>query len=227
MKKVWLFTYPRSGNSMLSSMMLASLSNVSFESIYKNTIDEPRLLRELGELGVKPSAEPNWKIIKTHRWNHVPDSDKVIWLVRDGRDAMCSYWFYHLTMHKDTKFKNPIDYWKSLDGDPLNGVISQWHNHIRAVKDLVYKRDSLVLKYEDIVNNPSGEISKVGSFLSEKVDVNKLSSVTFDRLNSVNGQFFRKGKIGGFKELPEKAVEYLEREMSSVLKMTGYGQKQK
>lgn len=223
MKTVWLFTYPRSGNSMLSSMMLASMTGVSFESVYKNSIDQPRLLGELEKLGIKPDKEPRWNIMKTHRWNHVGIEDRVIWLVRDGRDAMCSYWFYYLMMNNGQDvYKSPVEYWKSLNGDPFNGVISQWHNHIAAVKDRVKERDSLVLKYEEVLINPEKEMKKVGSFLSENVDVNKLSNVTFDKLNSVNRGFFRKGQVGNYKNLPKDAVNYLEKEMKSVLKIMGY-----
>lgn len=217
--KVWLLSYPRSGNSMLSSMALASIPGCGFESVYKEDHDAPRFLGELDKLGIKPPPDPKVTLVKTHHW-HEPVPTKIIWLLRDGRDALASYW--HLR-EKNTQYRDPISFWTALSyGDPARGVGARWDYYVLYVDRLLAGRDRLEVRYEVLKAHPEREMERVADYIGLKFDPSGLDRVAFQKVHSVNPKFYRQGLIGGYKYLYRQAVDYLERELGPTLRSVGY-----
>jgi len=220
MKTVWLLSYPRSGNSMLASMALASIDDISFESVYEDKEDEPRFLAEMELLGVHRLPEPRWMLRKTHSMPDVQPQDRVIWLIRDGRDAMTSYWHYWRKINHSQLA--PVDFWKTLTGPARDGTRSMWHEHMRHVRDAIMPTDHIVVRYEELVNSPRLAMGSIAQFLHAHFDGNRLEKVSFDKLQSLTPWFYRKGKIGSYVELPELALEWLNSRLHGELKRFGY-----
>jgi hypothetical protein len=220
MKTVWLLSYPRSGNSMLASMMLASMPDVSFESAYDGEDDAPRFLRELDKLGVKPSPSPRWVIKKTHDIAHVNSEEKVIWLVRDGCDAMVSYWKHHERVNAIAI--DPIDFFRTRSGPANDGVCAMWDEFVRYAQLKLSITDHVTIRYEDLVIDPVDTLAKVAGFLDTSFDDTRLSLVSFDRLHAVNSGFYRKGTIGSSAEIGVMALKWLHQKMRPELSRLGY-----
>lgn len=206
---------------MLSSMMLATIQNISFESVYENNNDDaPRFLAELKKLGVEPSMSPEWIIKKTHDVNDINHSDPVIWLVREGRDAMVSYWKFH--ENEENCKIDPIDFWKTRKGPSNNGVLAMWHDFNNAVVKKLRSTNHLMLRYEDLVSSPTDSLSKVARLLSTTIDKSRLKLVSFDNLHAVNSVFYRKGTVGSATDAGPAALSWLTSHMRPELVKLGY-----
>lgn len=152
---------------------------------------------------------------------------KVVYLVRDGRDVLVSYYHY-------AKAKNePLSWQELLD----NGVhyYGKWQDHVAAWQDNPYGAEMITIRYEDLLNNMIPELQRFCNFVGIERDEDALRAVqettSFKSMKSredkfgfqqfQTGQnFMRKGKKGSFQdELPpeiiaafqEQAGEWLER----------------
>ena len=194
-RPVWLASYPRSGNTFL---------RIILEKIFR--LPTYSLYRIEGQQFLDPSAEPleqtpvlprEWRaqcsesedtpltLIKTH---DAPEDDrKAIYLVRDGRAAIESYFHYH----KRFAFEQPT----------LTEIIvgacqfGSWSNHYAAWHPLT-RPDTLLLKYEELVQRPEQIIPALGEFLGVTPGDGQLPS--FADLNQKFPAFFRRGQNEDF-----------------------------
>jgi len=121
--------------------------------------------------------------LKSHNIEYVGFS-KVIYVVRDGRCACVSY-YHHLNDNG-----RPTSY-----DEVFNGVVyGSWSFHLDIWMNVVRSEptsDKLLLRYEDMINNPDLIIEQLSAFC-ELQPKNKWVN-EFDRLHRTNPQFFRKG----------------------------------
>ena len=158
---VFIVSYPRSGNTW-TRFLIANLiypeepvtfANVEgkIPDVYKNTRNQ--LLRT-----------PRPRILKSHEYFD-PRYKKVIYIVRDPRDVAVSYY------HFDRKRK------KIEDGYPLERYIARfiagdvddygsWKDNLASWLATRQGVESfLLLRYEDMLEQPAAELAKVASFL--------------------------------------------------------------
>jgi len=171
---------------------------------------------------------PEQRVIKSHA-NYNPYYRKIIYLIRDPRDVMVSY-YWHLK--NSSHFKGTIS---QLIRSPLYGI-EAWCNH---VKDWVEKPPESCsidfIRYEDIKNNSLETVSHVYKLLGYKVakhvvakalelsSVEIMKEVESYRNKFKNFEFVRKGGAGGYlKEMDEPDVAYINERASRWLKMFGY-----
>ena len=118
------------------------------------------------------------KIFKTHNalwnWNNgkyfFTDEKQtlgVIYIVRDPRNIVTSILNY---FHKKN-YKDAIDFMKKdrvLGGDEdehgLPTIIGSWSNHYKSWKK--FKKNNLLIKYEDLLKKPEKEFFKITNFLN-------------------------------------------------------------
>ncbi len=187
---VWLASYPRSGNTLLR-VILNHIFGLKTWSLYNDTLDlgaDKATADMVGHQFLDPNfsvaaaaADDERWLIKTH--DYPEDSRKSIYIVRDGRETLTSYLFY---------YKNILKQEKSLS-DLISGLtpFGSWSNHLSAWSPLS-REDTLLLRFEDIVDNADGCIKDIATFL----DIEPVSQhiPTFTKLQEVNPQFFRSGK---------------------------------
>lgn len=218
-EKVWLLSYPRSGNSMLASMALAAIPGCGFDSVYDHDNDVPRFLAEMEKLSIKPPTNPTVQLLKTHHW-YEPIPEKIIWLMRDGRDALTSYWHFR---DKNTQYKDPVSFWTALSyGDPARGVGVRWDVYVKHIQKLLEGRNHLEVRYEALKTHPEREVQRVAEYVGLKCEPDRLSLVNFNRAHEINPTFYRLGYVGGHKELYQRAKDYLELELGPTLRVMGY-----
>ncbi len=194
-RPLWLASYPRSGNTFLR-IILENLFGLASYSLYHVE----------GESHPDPSAEPlekalrlprNWRErltsdttapfvpIKTHG---TPEDDSpAIYLIRDGRAAIDSYYHYHKTF----AFEQP-----SLT-DIIAGAcqFGDWSSHYRAWQPLDRPR-TLFLRYADLVADPAPAVAALAELLGRPPNAGGLPS--FQDLKARFPAFFRRGKNTDF-----------------------------
>jgi len=128
-------------------------------------------------------------IIKTHDLPNSETTDKVIYVLRDGRESSLSFCKY-ISGYSD---QSP----KLLDVIYGNTFSGGWSDHVKAWAP--NERDNtLLVKFEELTADPSRLIKEIADF----IDVTPLSNKipTFKELKKTNPKFFREGKTDSWKD---------------------------
>lgn len=199
---IWLASYPRSGNTLfriaLRGMGLGPTYSTHNDLALKRlSIDEEVGHVDLPEEGlVKLGKDNKYNFIKTH---DLPGDDDfpVIYVVRDGRDAIVSYAHYL----RDVDKKNiPLSQLiaRLITGDA--GGYGQWSDHVRKWRRK--KGKVAIVKYEDLVLDSVGVVNKTLGEIGipeQHIDADAVIP-TFTDLQKKSSKFFRKGKTGSWAE---------------------------
>jgi hypothetical protein len=172
---------------------------------------------------------------KTHNLPK-PEYKRVIYLVRDGRDVMVSY-FHHLRAIMQEK----IDFMAMVrDGQGL--FPCKWHEHVQAWDANPYNAEQIVIKYEDLKQDTLTILTQVCDFAQVKRDQTFLQQVInkteFVKLQAKEREgrmffanqawpetqsFFRRGIVGSYKdEMPPDILEVFLKDASPLLTTLGY-----
>jgi hypothetical protein len=194
---VWLASYPRSGNTLLRVIL-----NDCFDMVAGSKYDESNAYGPLQKLiGLERATRS--PIVKTH--DHPESADPAIFIVRDGRASIVSYWHY-LNEYSASK-----SFWKSLRRNtrkslwrsrstPLNKIIKgdvafgSWSDHFRAWSPEV-RPNTLLLRFEDYSADPEAAIEALAAFLN--IRPKRAFSKTFAELRMADRKFFRCGDNDG------------------------------
>ena len=152
------------------------------------------------------------RIIKEHfPYNKVAIKyvKNVIYICRDGRDAIVSYWYF---INQVRGINIPLnDFIKESSRHPYG----PWHEHVQHWLNAPINK--LVVRYEDMLVNPAMCLKKVLDFAKLKRDaliinraverssfsslkeIEKIKGFKLDMLKNV--YFVRKGEAGSWKEL--------------------------
>lgn len=200
---IWLASYPRSGNTYTRNILKQVFG---IESGYDD--------------------EPGWEsfeVVKTHFLPHhiksLKPTDKVIYLVRDGRDCICSlaHHMKDIANTGDHLIQNMSESIIAAEGSYFGG----WSNHVFHWT----RRADIVIRYEDLIDNPqqcfdiigqiielpSGDWSQLPSFQKLKSSKNPYGIVKkeWEADPSIAYKFYRKGKSGNWKEEMPERIEAL------------------
>jgi len=188
---IWLASYPRSGNTFMRVLLKACFGLNSY-SQYNDTSDigvDSEFAKTVGH----QKYEGNWKefyaeakksneriLIKTH--DKPIDAGKTIYLVRDPRSVVVS-------------FHNYLQSFSTLELKRVHTIMGAtafgaWGQHIMEWRpDKRY--DTLIVHFEELVQNPLHIAQKVGDFLGIEMHGNSIPS--FADLQKLNPAFFRSG----------------------------------
>ena len=141
-----------------------------------------------------------------------------IYLVRDPRDVIISY-----SSHLNISLEKTLDVMigdMSFSGKDV--LLGSWSSHYNSWKNSNFKK--IIIKYEDLVNNPNQNFYKIINFLNEinnltinKEKINKsILNTNFTKLKELEDKygfvekgkndFFRKGKVGEWKKILDKKI---------------------
>lgn len=163
-----------------------------------------------------------------------PEYRRVIYIVRDGRDAMISY--YHM---RNAESKEPVSLERMIvDGEGL--FPCKWHQHVEQWHANPFNANMLIVRYEDLHSDPLQQMKRISQFMGLERDDESLqrcidgnSFATMQKKEKEFGwdnpnwnpehSFVRKGKVGGYKDdFPEDLVLKFESEASEQLLAYGY-----
>jgi len=158
---IFIVSYPRSGNTWMR-FLLGSL-------FFENKIDWTNLEDMVPDIYINSDkkmlelASP--RLIKSH---HPYDSryKKVIYIVRDVRDVVLSYYKWHLKM-KESYNEDFQSFFKKFIAGDLDSF-GDWGTNVRSwlnnKEEVEY--GFLFLKYEDLMDDTFNEIKKAVDFLN-------------------------------------------------------------
>ncbi len=208
-----------------------------------------------GEMLVRPAAllnlfsrltKPIW--VKTHFANIQPDglphcipaefTERGIYLVRDPRAVFLSFArFFNFSLETAADAMNNKDFAIGGMGDYASTLLSTWSNHVASwASETVFPVH--VVKYEDLMENPSQELKEVLEFLELEVadfivkratdaaDIGKLKAREEEdgfreNITEKHGNFFN-GGTHWKEELGEKWIERIENDHGEIMKLMGY-----
>ncbi|MGH7972715.1 MAG: sulfotransferase domain-containing protein [Limisphaerales bacterium] len=190
-RPVWLASYPRSGNTFLR-ILLQNAFHLPTYSIYHvedQDYQDPSaeaieaavaLPKNLDQL-ISRESGASLTVIKTHEPPR--DQSPAIYIARDGRAAIDSYFHYHQRF--------------AIDKPSLTEVIAgacqfgKWSEHYAAWMPRT-RPNTLFLRYEDLVARPAEIIPQIAQLLAIEPVGGKLP--TFDELKQRSPAFFRRGQ---------------------------------
>lgn len=233
---IWLASYPRSGNTLFR-ILLNTFFEIKTYSVYDTDIENPKIdLRIVSEfIGhtqrstsiEEMAADSEVYIVKTH---DMPQDDyPAIYIIRDGRDALVSYVNHILNFDQDSIAEGANDdFRKKLENIITdNASFGGWGPNVmawaqRAAPTVIVKFETLVLDSNpfDIVEQALAAV-KYRHSDAELVENN--SPPTFAELHKIRPEFFRKGKIGGWRtEMPTDLQDLFWSEYEDAMIVMGY-----
>lgn len=201
----WIASYPRSGNT-LYRMLLHYAGDVNTYSIYSD-----QDIVGMGAAGVIGHKQLPYNLqrcresderfyIKTHG---LPiDESFAIYIIRDVRDVMVSYAHYRQEIEGcEDDFDTILR--RLIASDRWGG----WSNNVRM---WTLRQRVAVVYFKDMLSNPASLFPTA-------------TIPSFDELHTRWPKFFRKGKVGGWRDEMSSEIEQLcwERH-GDTMKMMGY-----
>lgn len=197
---IWLASYPRSGNTFFRVLLNAAFGLKTY-SIYNDRFDigadsatsevvGHEFLPDGFDIEDARAAEALY-VIKTHELpSTIPgiDADRVIYLIRDGRDSCLSYFNYIRDFH-------PTQRKSFLDVIHGNVFAESWSGHVAAWGPRE-RKNTLVVHFEELVTKPVEMLGCIADFLNMRMLGQVIPS--FEALHATNSKFFRKGRISAW-----------------------------
>ena len=234
---IFVVTYPKSGTTWLA-FLLANLLRppgsqpLTLDTYLQHTPDVngayfgTDTLQAFGKL-------PTPRIFLAHP-TYDPVLPRVIYVLRDPRDVLVSYWHHDRLTQRDFKlsladFVRRDDHWPGRWDEHVSGWLLT-HHHPRL----------LVVKYEDLQHDTVTALQHVVDFVGLVHGVAELRQAAedsrFDRMRSAEEQFgwkgvraakderfVRRGQAGGWRdELDEASVQAIQQKYGAVMRQVGY-----
>lgn len=196
--------------------------------------------------------------IKNKAFTNYENTKGVIYIVRDPRNVVTSVLKHFCKKDINDAYNFIIDENKILGGDLKNQdkivrndnglftLISSWSQHYNSWKN--FKKNFLLLKYENLLTDPQKEFSKLRDYLnnvlnvtfSEKKFLNSIESNSFQNLKNLEKKesfeeaiidkdtgkrvnFFNLGKKNDYKEiLDERVRKQIEKKFYNEMKELKY-----
>lgn len=224
MSVVWIASFPRSGNTFFRNILFHVYGIDSFE--HEGKVD---LQNSNDTVFVKTHLMP-FQLKKYNR-----KKDKVVYLVRDGRDSICSVSF---------KRKNLIDgssdiytNFKEATHSERGSFFGGWSNNCRLwleekpilirFEDLIKEPKKIFSDLEKTLNLPQANWDELPTFETQQKGETKHGRAGENNTNEADfsGKFFRKGQVGNWREeMPKEFQELYWQKHSEVMKSFGYSE---
>lgn len=227
---IFLVGFPKSGNTWMQNLVAGLLFGIDTRFL-TDKLTQQLVPNVHGTMYYKRVADLT--CFKSHHLPR-PDYRRVVYLIRDGRDAMVSY--YHMLQAVSSE---PVRLAELIcDG---NGVFPcKWHEHVQQWMDNPYDAEMSIVRYEDLHADPMREMKRVCEFagldrdddlIQRSIDGNsfqqmqlKESKFGWDNQNwNENEKFVRRGVVGGYvDEMSAELIRAFENEAGKELLAHGY-----
>jgi len=206
---IYVASYPRSGNTFFRILINRILGkktyavDVLFDQLgITDVIGHEPIPGTIAEL----NARDDLYFVKTH---DLPSDDlPAIYLMRDGRDAVVSFARWFCSFQPDQSVQGKLKRLlgrESFDAklkEVIEGTLfGGWSNNV-----LAWARDrkagaTSVVRFEELISDPLSSFERALSELRVPRPVSSVTSIpTFEELNQLAPEFFRKGRTGGWRQ---------------------------
>jgi hypothetical protein len=239
----FLVSYPRSGSTW-TRFLIGNLVHTSEPVTFAN------IESSLPSIYIRPDRvlrrQPRPRLLTSHE-SFDPAYKTVIYVVRDPRDVAISYYHYCIKNRHIAEDYPVTDFVTRYIAANVNPAYDRWGSWADNVMSWVAMRHDdpgfLLLRYEDMVENPERELAKVASMLHLDAPPERLRRAaelsSADRMRSLekaqhhlweqvnktraDKPFVRAASSGGWKSaLPPSAVEQIEAAWESPMRAMGY-----
>jgi len=216
---IYLISYPKSGNTWMRYLMAYATwpELVDIDLVEMASYIPSFQLEHDTAMMIEPASPCNQlkhRIIKEHNaYDKLTQQNvkRAIYLVRDGRDAIVSYW--HFCNQRDQTVI-PLSNFIEISAKPEHSFGS-WKDHVMGWTNAQLDA-KLIIRYEDLLKNPGlwlrkslefAEIETSDSVIRQAVNRASFDSMkkleqtkgfNLDQLKSVD--FIRQGKEGSWKD---------------------------
>jgi hypothetical protein len=228
---VFIVGYPKSGNTWFQHLVSGLVHGVDART------SPPLLANDLVpdvhyDVFYRRYSTPMF--FKSHHLPR-PDYRRVVYLLRDGRDAMVSYRHYLESIQR-----RQLDFLE-LVTNAGSGIPCKWHQHVGAWLQNPHAAEMIVIKYEDLVMQPVEQLERFCRFIQLERDRSQLEAVAdaaqFRNLRAKEARiglgrpeiwpadkfFFRRGVVGSYKdEMPPDVLRAFMTDAADTLRRNGY-----
>jgi hypothetical protein len=224
-------SYPRSGTTWSRFTMFEILTGrpAGFEAV-NSTI---RIVSE--HTGAPRLLPANGKFVASHE-RYRKEYRRAIYLARDARDVALSEFAYTRALEF---FDGDLDRFLETFLCGKISAFGPWQKHVASWLDstLAQNDNLLVVRFEDLRQNPREGFTRMAEFLGVRVDDERIRQAiannSLDKMKekeeeqpqraSVKGRFVRGGAVQGWRaKLTPKQVELIERHAGPSLLRLGY-----
>jgi estrone sulfotransferase len=234
---VFLCTYPKSGTTWLGFMIAQVLKRdpreqIDLKSMGRYVPDVNLLYTQRGSLAeFSQILDPRFFLCHAAGDLNLP---KVVYVIRDPRDVMVSYWHFQKFLKKDYQ-QSLADFIISNDHWPC-----EWDQHVASWLLPTMHPNLLFVRYEELHEDAGKVLRAVLDFAGVRYTNRAISSAVeasrFDRMRAaeerfgVHGKagdqrerFVRTGRIGGWRqEMGPQEQRVLEQKYGDVMRQLGY-----
>jgi estrone sulfotransferase len=225
----FLVSYPKSGNTWMRFFLINYLYNKNNRDVNYSELEYfiPSV-HNSSRKELRNKSRP--RIIKTHYIEK--RYPKILYVVRDGRDALVSYYHYLIQLKG---FKgNFNDFYFSN----IHKGVGLWHEHVQKALDLEKSNtvEILIIRYEDLLDFGEASFRKVIDFLKIDFDDERLkfaiqnsSFISLKKTQEREGviiedkqiNFFRNGKTQQWKDYfsQEIFVDFMSRSKRQLIEL--------
>jgi hypothetical protein len=228
---IFVVGYPKSGNTWFQNLVSGVVYGI-------NPLYAPdTLIQELvPDIHHKRFYKRYWTpmFFKSHLLPQ-PDYRKVVYLLRDGRDAMVSYFHFLAALNGYEP-----DFAEMVRAGV--GLFCKWHTHVEAWLSNPYGAEILTIRYEDMKSNCVRELQRFCEFAAVERDLSWLEQVAenaaFERMydKEKTGRYFmdnpawpkdrmfsRRGIAGSHEdEMPPEVMALFLQDAGETLQRCGY-----
>ena len=225
---IFVCGYPRSGHTWFQNLLAGVVFSVdpefAHDSLIQDLVPDVHYKRFYKRYGSTAYLKSHTLPRKEYR--------RVVYLLRDGRDVMVSYF------HFLSALRGRIDFLRLVQGEGLTPCY--WHEHVERWTANPYQADLLVVKYEDLQESAVRELQRFCAFAGLERDEKFLgrivqqASFTKARAKEVrqgwdnqdwprDQPFIRRGQVGSWRdEMPADVLAAFMEKAGATLGRFGY-----
>jgi hypothetical protein len=235
---IFIISYPKSGNTWVRFLIgnYISKERINFTNAHLIIPDIHFNPEQINKINTQV------RFIKSHL-EYKPYFKKTIYIVRDGRDVAVSNYFYSRrtgSINKDYSFHDfLVNYFI-----PGKLDFGDWGQHVQSWLTKKERTNLLIVKYEDILNNPQIALENMLAFCDLPIDIEKIEiavgNSSFEEMlqdeikhdKEINAlvsytdkslRFVREGKSGNWEQIfSEKDLSVFMQKYGNLLKELEY-----
>jgi len=237
-------SYPKSGSTWLAHIIVLITRNgvTPEDSTLRSNLNwvesswtYPRSREELDAL-------PSPRIFKSHMpyrmcfgGDPLTNSCKYVYISRNPKDVATSYYYFEKGKAWSGHYAGSWDDWLQsfIEGNVQRG---DWFDHVLGWWEKADDGNILFMKYEDLLSNYTSEVMRLSRFLGYELSLETLDIIRqkttfsnmkqdqFSNMHEIEDfeGFFRKGKVGSWKEqFTEEQLYMFDRLIEERLEGTG------
>lgn len=192
---IWVASYPRSGNTFFRTVLHEAFGFDTWSAYPEGAEGAGAVADVTGHREFTPdfrledaAMADDPYFVKTH--DPPNDGRKAVYLIRDGRSAISSYYHYSRNIRGDGL--------RMVDAIVGRIMFGSWAAHAMSWNPR-QRPDTLLIKFEELLADPQSHYPRIQKFLGRKAKPG-VTLPGFEQLQARNAKFFRSGSNDGWRK---------------------------